>query len=34
LEALVNEAWPVCVGTDHHLRVDVVEFAGEGPVLF
>lgn len=33
-EALVDEALPVLVGADHHLRVDVVEFAGEGPVLF
>jgi hypothetical protein len=33
-EALIDKARPVLVGTSHHLRVDVVEFPGKGPVLF
>lgn len=31
---LGDEAGPVFVGADHHLRVDVVELAREGPFLF
>ena len=34
LVTLVDVALPVFEGATHHLGVDVVEFAGEGPVLF
>jgi hypothetical protein len=33
-EALVNVAGPVFEGANHHLRVNVVEFAREGPLVF